>query len=73
MEIPASAAADVDAPPIECALKMEVSIPDLESTVLIHLAIVALDAGPYGLVEVRNTTGFSFTLSRLLHCLVLSQ
>ena len=73
MEIPASAAADVDAPLIECALKIEVSIPDLDSTVLIHLAIVALDAGPCGFVEVKKSTGLSFDFSWCLHCSVLSQ
>lgn len=71
--MPASAAADVEAPLIECALKMDVSIPDLDSTVLIHLAIVAPVAGPYGFVDVKNTTGFSCAFSPDLHCLVLSQ
>ena len=64
---------DVDAPLIDCALKIEVSIPDLDSTVLIHLAIVALDAGPCGFVEVKKSTGLSFDFSWCLHCSVLSQ
>ena len=42
---PASAAAEVEALRIECALKIEVSIPALDKPVLIHLAIVAAVAG----------------------------
>lgn len=46
MDTPASAAAEVAAPLAELALKTDVSMPDLESTILIHLAIVALVARP---------------------------
>jgi hypothetical protein len=44
MEIPVSAAADVEAPQTECALKMSVLISTFDKAVLIHLAIVALEA-----------------------------
>ena len=39
---------------MECALKMEVSMPTLDRMVLIHLAMVALDAGPCGFVDDRK-------------------
>ena len=73
MEIPVSAAADVYAPLIEWALNIVVSMPALDSTVFIHLATMALVAGPYGFVDVRNTTGLFFTVSSCLNPLVLSQ
>ena len=34
---------------------MDVSVPDLDSMVLIYLAIVAPVAGPYSFVDVKNT------------------
>lgn len=71
MDTPASAAADVEAALIEWALKMVVSMPAFARTVLIHRAIVALVAGPCGLVEVRNT--FSRPFSVDLSFLVLLQ
>ena len=54
MDIPASAAAEVLAPLTECALKIEVSIPDFLKIVLIQRAIAALEAGPNGLTEVKK-------------------
>ena len=55
MKIPASTAAEVLTPLMECALKMEVSIPALDRMVLIHLAMVALDARPCGFVDGKKT------------------
>ena len=55
IDMPACAAAEVEAPRTECALNMEGSIPALVRAVLIHLAIVALVAGLTGLVVVRNS------------------
>ena len=43
---PAPAALEHDAPLIECALKMEISIPASCMKHLSHLAILQLDTGP---------------------------
>ena len=51
--------------------KFEVSIPALDRMDLIHLAMVALDAGPCGFVDVKKTVG-SFADSESLNLRVLS-
>ena len=48
--MPALAAAEVQAPQIECALNMLVSIPALARKAFSHLAIVEEETGLYGLI-----------------------
>ena len=70
VEMCAYSSADILAPLMECVLKIEVSIPALKRTDLIHLAIVGLDAGPCGFVDVRNTA--RFVASEFLNPFVLT-
>ena len=48
---PNSLAADLDADLVLCALNTEMSIPDRDNTVFIHLAMVSLEALPCGLIK----------------------
>ena len=52
--IPALAAADTEAPLVECVLNMVVSIPALSRTVCSHLAIVDAATGLCGLIVAMN-------------------
>ena len=70
MEMPASTAAEVLAPLMECALKMEVSIPALDRMVLIHLAIVALDAHPCGFVDDKKTAASPAESEPFIFCVL---
>ena len=70
IEMPASTAAKVLAPLIECALKMEGLIPALDRMVLIHLAMVALDARPCGFVYDKKTAASSAESEPLIFCVL---
>ena len=52
--IPALAAAEVDAPRVECAPKMEVSIPACSMIVFNHLAMVLDVTALWGLMNDMN-------------------
>ena len=47
---PNSLVADVDADHVLCALNTEMSVPDRDTTVFIHLAMVSLEALSCGLI-----------------------
>ena len=56
---------------VECALKIAVSIPDVDRTDLSLLTMVVLDAGPCRFVDTKRTVG-SFAESELLDFLLFS-